>query len=130
MSEDELLTELRRWGAVEVRTPVQLLAELAWRGVTVEPGPDGAIVLFGPDVALDHDLVADCRRLRWLLVWGLQGTRTGHAWHECSACKELQLLGRGERHCAMTHGCKGTMRPAPGPRWTVDPVREPSMAAP
>jgi hypothetical protein len=91
--------------------PAELLAELGRIGVVVEEGDDGRPVLDG---ALTDELLAAARDARWLFTWGLHGATSGHRWHACDACQEVQLLNHG-RGCGMTPGCRGRMVPAASP---------------
>lgn len=104
-------------------TPAELLDHLAQLKVTIVAGP----ALDDPGHHLDDATLAAARRHPWLFAWALEGAATGHAWHACDACREVQLIKKAGR-CRMTPGCGGQMRPAGPPinqrnsRHTTDPT--------
>jgi hypothetical protein len=95
-------------------SPAQLFELLAERRVVVTRR-DGGPYLDGPTGTLTPDLVDECRRHRWLFLWGLEGRGSGHVWHACDACQEVQLVAQQSRprRCALTPACGGHLRPLP-----------------
>jgi hypothetical protein len=55
-----------------------------------------------------------------VVLWALEGQRSGHEWMECRGCGELRMASPGPKvPCRMTPGCRGPMaRLAPRPRLT------------
>lgn len=96
-------------------THAELLTALGRAGVTVSRAPDGRPVLDG---ILSERTIQQARHHRWLFTWGLEGVRTGHRWHACDECGEIQLLDR-ERRCRMTPRCGGTMRTVAAPEFRL-----------
>lgn len=93
-------------------TFLELLDELARRGVAIDVDPDGRLITDAPRGALDDDLAAQVRIHRDLVVWTVVGRRTGHRWLSCDTCNSAQMV-RPERNgkpCAMTARCKGHLR--------------------
>jgi hypothetical protein len=93
-------------------TPGNLLRELSGRQVRVIENGDRRPVLRFPSSVPDDRLVAACRKHAWLFTWGIEGARTGHGWHVCDGCGNIQLLRSrsGDRVCSLTFGCQGQMR--------------------
>ena len=95
-------------------TPAELLTGLADASVMADRASDGRVALSAPR-APDPALLAATRRYRWVLTWGVHGAITGHRWHVCDVCGDLQLQHHRSDpiRCSMTAGCKGRMRPGP-----------------
>ncbi len=95
-------------------TPAELLAEVARRGVRVIEW-EGRTTLDYPAGAVDEEFMATCRARKWVFVWGMEGARTGHRWHACDRCGEVQLQHHRSQplRCTMTPACAGRMRPTP-----------------
>src|SRR5205085_86743 len=92
---------------------------LAERGVRLVRGRNGP-ELDGSPHAFDDALLDACRRQRWLFVWALHGSATGHVWHACDTCGEVQLLRPSRnRRCILTYDCPGQMKPLPDLTWTI-----------
>jgi hypothetical protein len=91
-------------------TPAEILERLAQINVTIVAGPS----LDDPGHHLDDSTLLEARHHRPIFAWAIEGSRTGHAWHACDRCSEMQLIKKG-RQCHMTPGCVGDMRPV-GPR--------------
>jgi hypothetical protein len=99
-------------------TPAQLLDALAAHGIELRRGMAGRPRLFDPEAVLDPLRLLRVLWDRWLLEWAIVGSRSGHRWHRCPECGELQLLrlrapSESAKHCVMTPGCAGVMAPIP-----------------
>jgi hypothetical protein len=95
-------------------SPAELVRLLADRKVMVASSGSRPF-LDGPAGSLPPDTLEDCQIYRWLFVWGLQGAATGHRWHACDVCDEVQLIAHYSkpRPCRMTAGCEGHLRRLP-----------------
>lgn len=94
-------------------TPARLLAELAERGIALACGPGGRPRLVDPERQLTHSALLRLLWDPWVLEWALAGSRTGHYWHGCDTCGEIQMLAKSrpgqKRSCRLTPGCEGIM---------------------
>jgi len=100
-------------------TPVELLGRLSELGVEVHGTPGRRVRLRGPKTFLsDDELLYWCRRYRWLWDSAMSGSVSGHLWHGCPKCGEVQLArpSDGIRKCVMTPECEGLLSPAVAPR--------------
>jgi hypothetical protein len=100
-------------------SPAKLLDAMAAAGLAIAWGPGATVRVLDPDAALlaDPVLVAYMRDYRDYLAIALRGSVTGHRWHSCNRCGELQLLRATKtndgRACRMTVGCPGAVHPSP-----------------
>jgi hypothetical protein len=93
-------------------TPLSALQRLVAAGLlyaTPERGPCNTMAA-AADAGIGH---------LWLVHWAMMGQVTGHEWHCCPVCAQIQLMPIGKRSCHLTPGCGGLMvRLAKRPRLT------------
>ena len=98
-------------------TPAVLLRALADRGIRIAWGERGRPRLVDPERQLTHIALLRLIWDRWLLEGAVVGSLSGHRWHGCSACGQVQLLhavkANEGRPCRLTFGCKGQLSVIP-----------------